>query len=860
GSGNLGDDLMLAGFLEAARPRWLQGVALTCCTAQDAASQRLRFPEIDWLPYDEAFRAACIERADAWLGLGDTPFQATGGHTWFLDHLRQEAAWCRRHGTPMYYLGVGVNERAAADHPQTRALVAQAERLWVRDEHSAELLRPLTTPGKIVAGADLAHLALVEAEFPAPEPGTLGLVLNFEDPAQYRLEGLAALLDAAAARPTRWLAQEIRPLPGSETWLHDRLPARCRARAPLRTPDYARATSARALLQGWEGVEAMFVSRYHASLVGAWMGVKVAAFARSDKVVGAIRQLGLATVPNLDDPAAILRAVETARPVERHVLLDLTRRVRENCESFFASVSSPSVQTVTSVPAHPPARLLFLHPDTYGDLCLFEPVLRIVRDAWPQTEVAVLIRESYRDVVPLLNAAGVRWLTVACDPYRQGPGERPGALEALRDAVRAFAPDCVVAACPEQTWLESAVAAFLPAARQVCLGPGLTDPVLRAALDGVLPVDWGAIYPHRIPVGPDDHQWEQNLSLAGALLGREAPRWWPVVQVPVSARARAEEILAGAGLAAGQFVACAAAGTANVSIKGWPAEAYGETLAWLEKGHGVRALLIGHVAERAVLETVREAARRQGADPALWLGEDGEMPVVAALLDATRFYFGNDTGALHLAAALGRPLVAVFGGGTWPRFRPVAARARTVVQPLPCFGCAWDCHFVDAPCVRTISVDSVRRALQEILDGAEGSVVVEADGLDAGARALIDTATPHLRFLRTDSADRLRQTVELARQAGELSERLQTSDADRDARQDQVEELTALLATSEADRQARQDQVEELTTLLETSETDRQARQDQVEELTALLATSEADRQARQDQVEELTTLLETSE
>ncbi len=508
-----------------------------------------------------------------------------------------------------------------------------------------------------------------------------------------------------------------------------------------------------------------------------------------------------------------------------------------------------------------PRRLLFLRPDAYGDLCLFEPVLRIVRDAWPQTEVAVLIREPYRDIAPLLNAAGVQWLTTACNPYREAPGDNPAAFDALRDAVRAFAPDCLVAACAEQTWLESAVAAFLPDARQISFGPGLTDPVSRAALDAVLPVGWDAIYPQRIPVDPEAHQWEQNLSLAGALLGHEAPRWWPVVQVPASARAQADEIVAGAGLTAGEFVACAAAGTANVQIKSWPAESYGETLAWLEKEQGIRALLIGHVTERAALEAVRTAARERGADPAWWLGGDGEMPVVAGLLDAARFYFGNDTGALHLAAALGRPVVSIFGGGHWPRFAPVVARARTVVQPLPCFGCAWDCLFVDAPCVRTISTASVRRALEEILDDPAGqSVVFEADGLDAGARELINTATPHLRFLRADSADRLRQVTELSRHAGELSARLQSSDADRDARQTQVETLTSLLAASESDRDARRSQVETLTASLKTSEADRAVRLQQVEELTALLQTSDADRNARQEQVQELTALLQTSE
>lgn len=162
-----------------------------------------------------------------------------------------------------------------------------------------------------------------------------------------------------------------------------------------------------------------------------------------------------------------------------------------------------------------PRHLLFLRPDAYGDLFLFEPVPRIVRDAWPQTEVAVLVRAPHADAAPLLASKGVRWLTTTCNPYRHGPGDDPAALAALRETVRAFAPDCIVAACTEQTWLEAAVASFLPGVRQVSLGPGLTDPLVRTALDAVLPVDWHAIYPEKIPVEPARPEWEKNLGLAG---------------------------------------------------------------------------------------------------------------------------------------------------------------------------------------------------------------------------------------------------------------------------------------------------------------------------------------------------------
>ena len=220
------------------------------------------------------------------------------------------------------------------------------------------------------------------------------------------------------------------------------------------------------------------------------------------------------------------------------------------------------------------------------------------------------------------------------------------------------------------------------------------------------------------------------------------------------------------------------------------------------------------------------------------MGKDGEMPVVGGLLAAARFFFGNDTGALHLAAALGRPVVPIFGGGHWPRFAPVARRSLTVVQPLPCFGCGWDCHFVDAPCVRTISTASVQRALRAFLrEDTDGQIVVEAEGLSAGARALIDTATPRLRFVREDSTNRLRQVEN-------LTGLLRASEADRGARQEQITALTAWLKESEADRLARGKQIEELTAWLLESRADGASQGQKIAELTAELHTREAARTA----------------
>jgi hypothetical protein len=341
GAGNIGDDLMLAGFLEAAGPAWLDQLTLTCCIPHPAGSQRLRFPEIEWLPYDEAARAEAIARCDVWLGLGGTPFQIHVG-PWLLDHLIQEAAVCRLHGKPMFYLGVGVNEPEVMDDPRMRVLLGQAEKIWTRDEDCAAMLRRLADPGKIVAGADLAHVALAGMRFEPPDPGTLGLVLNFEDPAQYSIEQIAALIAASGARRIVWAMQEVRSLSGSEAMLYEQLPAATSALLTRCTPDYAGAATLAELVRPWGVPAALFTSRYHGLLLGAWMGCRTVAFERCAKVAGGARQMGVPLVDDLGDTEGILGFLANAEPVPGRLLQAYAALARSICDAFLTVANARS--------------------------------------------------------------------------------------------------------------------------------------------------------------------------------------------------------------------------------------------------------------------------------------------------------------------------------------------------------------------------------------------------------------------------------------------------------------------------------------------------------------------------------------
>ena len=96
--------------------------------------------------------------------------------------------------------------------------------------------------------------------------------------------------------------------------------------------------------------------------------------------------------------------------------------------------------TDSSTEEKPPRAVVFLRPDTLGDLVLFSPTLRCLRAAWPKTRIAVVIRRPYLELAPAL-APGVEWIATRIDPFAQGPADVGAEFATLRQSVTALAPD-----------------------------------------------------------------------------------------------------------------------------------------------------------------------------------------------------------------------------------------------------------------------------------------------------------------------------------------------------------------------------------------------------------------------------------
>lgn len=506
-----------------------------------------------------------------------------------------------------------------------------------------------------------------------------------------------------------------------------------------------------------------------------------------------------------------------------------------------------------------PKSIVYLRPDTIGDLIIFASALAELQAAWPDARHTLVVRAGYETLAPLFPPS-LHWHVARLNPFKQKPSECRAELTALLGEIEALAPDLVLAPTLNRTWLEAAVAAHFPKVRSVMLGAQDVDPIFTAALRLDLGVEVATAFSETVPAAAHTTDWENQHRLVDHLLARPRPAARPLPSVTISATAntQAATVLGAAKLPAGAFAAVFPAGLANVQVKSWPAKKFAEIVLWLQREHSLPVLLLGHESENALLEAVAaETVRLGGVRPAAWLGREGEVPVLAALLRSSRLYVGHDTGALHLAAAVGRPVVGIFGGGHWPRFRPAARQGISVVQPLPCFGCNWDCYFGDGPCVKTLAPADVRRAVEQLLATAPDATldaVLEVRNLPAEALALIAASAPRFADLQQDRLDRQHKIEELKRETD-------TKDVEIKALKDAT---VAIKAELEAECATKDTEIAELKAETDTKDTEigalKTAATERKTEMEAIKAELEAECATKDSEIAELKSETDTKD
>jgi len=186
----------------------------------------------------------------------------------------------------------------------------------------------------------------------------------------------------------------------------------------------------------------------------------------------------------------------------------------------------------------------------------------------------------------------------------------------------------------------------------------------------------------------------------------------PCVVVPDAAKTAAATVLSDAGWTMDTPVVAIAPGAAYGGAKRWPPKSFAEVADALAVD-GVRSILIGSGADGPTgRELLDQVTRRESI---LNLIGRTDLSTLAGILARCRALITNDSGAMHLAAAIGVPVTAVFGPTDERATRPTGEQHAILTHAVWCRPCMLRECPLEHQCMRGVTSDTVLVAARRVL-------------------------------------------------------------------------------------------------------------------------------------------------
>ncbi|MBD3426357.1 MAG: lipopolysaccharide heptosyltransferase II [Candidatus Omnitrophica bacterium] len=211
----------------------------------------------------------------------------------------------------------------------------------------------------------------------------------------------------------------------------------------------------------------------------------------------------------------------------------------------------------------------------------------------------------------------------------------------------------------------------------------------------------------------DRHEIECTLELLERS-GISAGRPHLILEVDPSSRSKVAELLAKRGVDEGGVLVCVHPGSSNPS-KIWPGDNYSELIQRIRNDLGYEVVVLGDVKEAGLADRIVHKADAGAFN----LAGELDLKCLAALLKRADLFIGNDTGPMHMAAALRVPVIAIFGrnipGVSPTRWGPWGEDHIVLHEDLGCDPCFdRDCQ-KEHECLRAITVDKVYESVKRLL-------------------------------------------------------------------------------------------------------------------------------------------------
>ncbi len=344
-----------------------------------------------------------------------------------------------------------------------------------------------------------------------------------------------------------------------------------------------------------------------------------------------------------------------------------------------------------------PRRILLLRLERIGDLVMALPAIRDVRAAAPHAEIDLVVGSWNAplaraiDGIDRVESLDARWLA-------RGSGlGLPALLKAAR-GWRRRGYDLAINLEPDVR--SNLLLAASGAAWTAGFASGGGGPLLDLALD----FDTRA------------HTVDNTRRLVATTFGASVPAAaiGPLLVVPDEAERNAR---AYAPAAPGPLVGIHASG--GRALKQWDPERFADVARRLIEERDATIVLTGAGADRPLVDRVKAALP---PDRVVDAAADLDLLTLAALMTRLDLLVTGDTGPMHLAWAVGTPIVSVFGPSDPARYAPRGPHDRVVRIDLPCSPCnrirlpPERCAGHTPDCLSLLPSEAVALAALEVLD------------------------------------------------------------------------------------------------------------------------------------------------
>lgn len=340
-------------------------------------------------------------------------------------------------------------------------------------------------------------------------------------------------------------------------------------------------------------------------------------------------------------------------------------------------------------PMPSPPRILVIRRRYLGDVVLLGSLFRNLRLHWPGAHLAALVEASYAGILALNPDVD------AVLPLPAGILAWPGFIRRVRAAGFTLVLD-------------------IDNTEKTALIARLSGAPFRLALHhGDHPLRLGSLYSHSVHDPAVEHEAQP---ISEYYLKALAPAGVPIAVRDIRLVPREGDVAEWRRFVGAQGRTLLVHPGSRSPMRIWPAERFAAVCDQVQDDLGAQVVLVGGPSERALVAQIRGLAKTH----LLAIDAPPSLPRLAALARASSALLCHDSGPMHVAAAVGTPVIALYGSQNPVLFRPHGDGHRQLVPSLPCSPCLAPGVCVAADSYRNLCVQ--RHTVAEVFNAVRAAL------------------------------------------------------------------------------------------------------------------------------------------